>query len=211
MDELTVLLSKLQNSGSQMSAEFENILTLGAGRDQKKSLQKKLHLLETTIEDQLTIHKKADTNNKQQLNSLQQESEVKRTKMIANDTLISALLEELSHLQVEKEYLREAQSVEPETKYLEEEETYSVKQLSLEIKKVKGGWLQFVFTNINHQKPDSCYTFSLKLDENRKYLAGDCQPEITDMDVLIEKLNSSNNISTFVRSVRKRFTAMARK
>jgi hypothetical protein len=108
----------------------------------------------------------------------------------------------------EKEYLKEATNVEPASNLLEEEEALSVKQLSLEIKKVTGGWLQFVFTNINRQKPDSCFVFSLKLDENRTYVAGDCQPQISDMDVLIHKLNSTNNLSTFVRSVRKRFIDM---
>ncbi|BFZ01090.1 hypothetical protein BsWGS_04129 [Bradybaena similaris] len=211
MDELHILLSKLREFQQQKELQRQHILAVAAGQDQDKALQKKLKLLEATIGEQHSKHKKADSTNKQRLKSLLADIDTKTKVKAAKERLIATLQDELAHLSMEKRLVRDVPNSELKTKQLEMEEAFSTRHLALEIKKVKGGWLQFVFTNINRQKPELPYCFSLQIDENRKYIVGKCQPEVADMEMLTEKLNATNNLSVFVHSVRKRFTDMVGK
>ncbi|KAK3108259.1 hypothetical protein FSP39_004318 [Pinctada imbricata] len=94
-------------------------------------------------------------------------------------------------------------------KQLREIEMYSKfysERLALNIIKCSGGRLQFVFTSINPNDPEAVCYFFMKIEgENRKYNVVDCEPAVPDLEELVEKLNRTNNLKSFVVAVRKRF------
>ncbi|XP_078571685.1 kinetochore protein Spc25-like [Branchiostoma floridae x Branchiostoma japonicum] len=76
-------------------------------------------------------------------------------------------------------------------------------RLGLKFRKLDGGRLQFAFTVIDVKNPDRAFVFTLKVDS--KYEVVDCDPKVADLDDLVAKLNSTNNLSAFVQTMRKRF------
>ncbi|XP_013088696.2 kinetochore protein Spc25-like isoform X2 [Biomphalaria glabrata] len=149
------------------------------------------------------------TKTKENLNILQMKEycELKKASNLAKEKLLNNLEEELALLKTEKLSLKTVSQNKVNLKQLTEESNMFSQHLGLKMTKVKGGWLQFVFTLIDVNKPDSCYFFSLKVDSSKKYIVADCQPEIKDMDHLVEKLNSTNNLKAFVHAVRRRFVS----
>ncbi|KAK0058000.1 kinetochore protein Spc25 [Biomphalaria pfeifferi] len=147
------------------------------------------------------------TKTKENLNILQMKEycELKKASNLAKEKLLNNLEEELALLKTES--LKTVSQNKVNLKQLTEESSMFSQHLGLKMTKVKGGWLQFVFTLIDVNKPDSCYFFSLKVDSLKKYIVADCQPEIKDMDHLVEKLNSTNNLKAFVHAVRRRFVS----
>ncbi|KAL8603689.1 hypothetical protein ACOMHN_017186 [Nucella lapillus] len=83
-------------------------------------------------------------------------------------------------------------------------------RMGLSFKKTSGNRLQMVFTNIDHKDPDCPFYFFIKVDHG-KYVISDCEPAVPDLDSLVEKLNSTNNLRSFVVAVRKRFKKLAEK
>eukprot|EP00058_Branchiostoma_floridae_P006524 XP_002592012.1 hypothetical protein BRAFLDRAFT_122388 [Branchiostoma floridae] len=76
-------------------------------------------------------------------------------------------------------------------------------RLGLKFRKLDGGRLQFAFTVIDVKNPDRAFVFTLKVDS--KYEVVDCDPKVADLDDLVAKLNTTNNLSAFVQTMRKRF------
>ncbi|XP_076461607.1 kinetochore protein Spc25-like [Babylonia areolata] len=83
-------------------------------------------------------------------------------------------------------------------------------RMALSFKKTSGNRLQMVFTNIDHKDPDSPFYFFLKVDSG-KYIISDCEPAVPDLDSLVDKLNSTNNLRSFIVAMRKRFKKLAEK
>ncbi|XP_060786076.1 kinetochore protein Spc25 isoform X1 [Neoarius graeffei] len=81
-------------------------------------------------------------------------------------------------------------------------------QLSLEIRKVQGEKLQFIFRNINHKNPQSAYTFLLRINEDGVYHIVSCDPPLAQMDHLERRLQETNNLSAFLANVRREFVAL---
>ncbi|XP_045153921.1 kinetochore protein Spc25 [Echinops telfairi] len=81
-------------------------------------------------------------------------------------------------------------------------------RLGLEIRKIYGDKLQFVFTNIDPKDPDSPFMFSLKLNEARDYEVSDSSPHLECLAELQENLRKTKNFSAFLANVRKAFVAM---
>ncbi|CAL1539218.1 unnamed protein product [Lymnaea stagnalis] len=175
------------------------------------NLNKQIQDLISKIKSQQKIKKKAYISKVQVQKELQSECEVKRSSRAGKEKLIATLKEEITHLQVQLDsFKKRGTHCDEKFKLLEEEEVLSCKLLGLQIKKVKGPWLQFVFTQIDVNKPESCCFFLLKIDESRKYIVGDCQPKVRDIDQLLERLNSTNNLRAFVHAMRKRFVSHVR-
>ncbi|XP_046701265.1 kinetochore protein Spc25 isoform X2 [Silurus meridionalis] len=80
--------------------------------------------------------------------------------------------------------------------------------LSLEIRKIQGEKLQFIFRNINHKSPQSAYTFLLRINEDGVYQIVSCDPPLVQMDHLERRLQETNNLSAFLANVRKEFVAL---
>ncbi|XP_075385771.1 kinetochore protein Spc25 [Tenrec ecaudatus] len=81
-------------------------------------------------------------------------------------------------------------------------------RLGLEIRKIYGDKLQFIFTNIDPKHPDSPFMFSLKLNEARDYEVSDSSPHLECLAEFQENLRKTNNFSAFLANVRKAFVAM---
>ncbi|XP_032879548.1 kinetochore protein Spc25 [Amblyraja radiata] len=82
------------------------------------------------------------------------------------------------------------------------------KRMGLEIRRVHGEQLQFIFKNVNSKDPGQLFTFLLKFNEEGNYEVVSCDPPLECMPLLQEKLKENNNFSAFLASVRKAFTAL---
>ncbi|KAK3759753.1 hypothetical protein RRG08_041712 [Elysia crispata] len=208
MEELSSRLHQSQGKIRRVLSEFPFIIGDVKKKDQFDLYQKNIQKYETACETQRKQQQKANVTNQQQLKDKQCEAELLQVRIEAEKKLIVLLQEELNHLQKEQATLKKdpAQgSSEEKAKQLEAEETLFKKFMATEINKVQGGWLQVIFTQIDPAKPNSIFFFMFKVDEKRRYIVGDCQPPLKDMDVLVERLNSTNDLSKFVHSIRKRF------
>ncbi|KAK1336911.1 hypothetical protein QTO34_002949 [Cnephaeus nilssonii] len=81
-------------------------------------------------------------------------------------------------------------------------------RLGLEIRKIYGDKLQFIFTNIDPKHPDSPYMFCLHLNEARDYEVSDSAPHLECLAEFQENLRKTKNFSAFLANVRKAFSNM---
>ncbi|KAM7104200.1 kinetochore protein Spc25 isoform 1-T1 [Molossus nigricans] len=81
-------------------------------------------------------------------------------------------------------------------------------RLGLEIRKIYGDKLQFIFTNIDPKHPDSPFMFCLHLNEARDYEVSDCAPHLECLAEFQENLRKTKNFSAFLANVRKAFTTV---
>ncbi|XP_078260311.1 kinetochore protein Spc25-like [Rhinoraja longicauda] len=82
------------------------------------------------------------------------------------------------------------------------------KRMGLEVRRVHGEQLQFIFKNINSKAPGQLFTFLLKFNEEGNYEVVSCDPPLECMPLLQGKLKEHNNFSAFLANVRKAFTAL---
>ncbi|XP_002712020.1 kinetochore protein Spc25 [Oryctolagus cuniculus] len=78
----------------------------------------------------------------------------------------------------------------------------------LEIRKIYGDKLQFIFTNIDPKHPESPFLLSWRLNEARDYEVSDSAPHLECLAEFQENVRKTNNFSAFLANVRKAFTAM---
>ncbi|XP_036603244.1 kinetochore protein Spc25 [Trichosurus vulpecula] len=81
--------------------------------------------------------------------------------------------------------------------------------LGLEIRKIYGGKLQFIFRNIDPKAPEKPFTFSLKINEEGDYEMSDSAPHLECLAELQEKIRKTKNFSAFLANIRKAFIALA--
>ncbi|XP_036743934.2 kinetochore protein Spc25 isoform X1 [Manis pentadactyla] len=81
-------------------------------------------------------------------------------------------------------------------------------RLGLEIRKIYGDKLQFIFTNIDPKHPESPFMFSLHLNEAREYEVSDSAPHLECLAEFQENVRKTNNFSAFLANIRKAFTVM---
>uniref|UniRef100_G1SN30 Kinetochore protein SPC25 n=1 Tax=Oryctolagus cuniculus TaxID=9986 RepID=G1SN30_RABIT len=81
-------------------------------------------------------------------------------------------------------------------------------RLGLEIRKIYGDKLQFIFTNIDPKHPESPFLFSWRLNEARDYEVSDSAPHLKCLEEFQENVRKTNNFSAFLANVWKAFTAM---
>ncbi|XP_043852356.1 kinetochore protein Spc25 [Dromiciops gliroides] len=81
-------------------------------------------------------------------------------------------------------------------------------QLGLEIRKIYGAKLQFIFRNIDPKAPEKPFTFSLRINENGDYEISDSAPHLECLAEFQEKVRKTNNFSAFLANVRKAFIAL---
>ncbi|XP_036900428.1 kinetochore protein Spc25 [Sturnira hondurensis] len=81
-------------------------------------------------------------------------------------------------------------------------------RLGLEIRKIYGDKLQFIFTNIDPKHPDSPFMFCVHLNEARDYEVSDSTPHLECLAEFQENLRKTQNFSAFLANVRKAFSAM---
>ncbi|XP_004375606.1 kinetochore protein Spc25 [Trichechus manatus latirostris] len=119
---------------------------------------------------------------------------------------IQALKEEYAK---KKETISTAnKAIEERLKRLQKSEDLYKSRLGLEIRKIYGDKLQFIFTNIDPKHPESPFVFSLHLNEARDYEVLDSSPHLECLAEFQENLRKTNNFSAFLANVRKAFMAM---
>ncbi|XP_021011345.1 kinetochore protein Spc25 [Mus caroli] len=79
--------------------------------------------------------------------------------------------------------------------------------LGLEIRKIHGNKLQFIFTSIDPKNPESPYMFSMSINEAKEYEVYDSSPHLECLAEFQEKVRKTNNFSAFLANVRKAFIA----
>ncbi|KYO17891.1 kinetochore protein Spc25 [Alligator mississippiensis] len=84
-------------------------------------------------------------------------------------------------------------------------------RLALEIRRIHGEQLQFIFRCIDHKDPDKPFIFTLSVNEQGEYEVVSCFPPLDCMADLQLKVRETNNFSAFVANVRKAFTALSYK
>ncbi|XP_074661247.1 kinetochore protein Spc25-like [Tubulanus polymorphus] len=77
--------------------------------------------------------------------------------------------------------------------------------LGLDIQKTAGEKLQFAFVNVDEKAPDKRFCFSVRLTGENSYEVSDCCPEVVGLEELVDKLNTTNSLRSFVVEMRKRF------
>ncbi|XP_069791418.1 kinetochore protein Spc25 isoform X2 [Narcine bancroftii] len=82
------------------------------------------------------------------------------------------------------------------------------RRMGLEIRRVYGEQLQFIFKYINSKNPEQLFTFLLKFNEEGNYEVMSCDPPLECMPLLQEKLKETNNFPAFLANVRKAFIAL---
>jgi len=83
---------------------------------------------------------------------------------------------------------------------------YYKDRLAMQFVRKGGNRLRFLFTSINPNDEDyTCY-FGLALKDN-KYVLEECEPKLPqeELDVLIEQVNSTQNLSQYVIQMRQKF------
>ncbi|KAM5327078.1 kinetochore protein Spc25 isoform 1-T1 [Glossophaga mutica] len=81
-------------------------------------------------------------------------------------------------------------------------------RLGLEIRKIYGDKLQFIFTNIDPKHPDSPFMFCVHLNEARDYEVSDSAPHLECLAEFQENLRKTKNFSAFLANIRKAFSTM---
>uniref|UniRef100_A0A8C5QJ38 Kinetochore protein SPC25 n=1 Tax=Leptobrachium leishanense TaxID=445787 RepID=A0A8C5QJ38_9ANUR len=82
-------------------------------------------------------------------------------------------------------------------------------RLGLEIRKVKGDQLQFVFCCINPKELEQQYSCIISLTEEGEYEVTGFDPPLECRAELEKKLNQTKNFSAFLTNLRKAFTALS--
>ncbi|XP_067122302.1 kinetochore protein Spc25-like isoform X2 [Centruroides vittatus] len=82
---------------------------------------------------------------------------------------------------------------------------YFQSRLGLKLKSKEDLGLSFIFTHINPDNQDEQFEFCIKIIDNDEYSVTLCQPEIPEAKLLLEKLNETNDLKSFVAAVREKF------
>ncbi|CAH3177544.1 unnamed protein product [Porites lobata] len=78
-------------------------------------------------------------------------------------------------------------------------------RLGLAFKKVDEDNLQFVFKFIDPNDEEKPFVFTVSITNQGTYSVKNCMPEVKELDEMVQQLNSTNNFSKFVVSMRRRF------
>ncbi|XP_069064323.1 kinetochore protein Spc25 isoform X2 [Pleurodeles waltl] len=94
-------------------------------------------------------------------------------------------------------------------KELHKSATIFKERLGLEIRKVCGDRLQFVFRCVNPKDLDQPYTFLLHINEEGDYEVSQSDPPLESVAVFQQKVRETNNFAALLANFRKEFTALA--
>jgi hypothetical protein len=81
-------------------------------------------------------------------------------------------------------------------------------RLGLAFERVGEERLRLTFTNIDPADPMRAFSFQVFVDGGDQYHVESCEPAVSGLDEAIDVLNTGNDFSAFVRTMRKRFKAL---
>ncbi|XP_029453703.1 kinetochore protein Spc25 isoform X2 [Rhinatrema bivittatum] len=105
--------------------------------------------------------------------------------------------------------LANKKAIKKQLKELEKSAVLFTERLGIEIRKLHGEKLQFVFRCINPKAPLEAYTFILCINEGGQYEVLSCDPPLECTSELQQKVQETNNFSAFLANFRKAFTVLA--
>ncbi|XP_051022721.1 kinetochore protein Spc25 [Acomys russatus] len=219
-DELALLDKSINEFGDKfrnsLSDNRSQVLGLrDAFKDSLRALSEKLSLklkeeermVEMFLEYQNQLCKQNKVIQEKKDNLLKMIAEVKGKKQELE--VLTANIQDLK-----EEYSRKKETIstankanEERLKRLQKSADLYRDRLGLEIRKIHGDKLQFIFTSIDPKNPESPYMFSLSLNEAREYEVSDCSPHLGCLAEFQEKVRKTNNFSAFLANVRKAFIA----
>ncbi|MEE6494405.1 hypothetical protein FKM82_017122 [Ascaphus truei] len=92
---------------------------------------------------------------------------------------------------------------------LQKSATLFKERFGLEIRKLHGEKLQFVFRCINPKDLDEPYTFILYINQQGEYEVTECDPPLECLAEFQKKVRETNNFSALLANFRKAFTALS--
>nr|XP_033808323.1 kinetochore protein Spc25 isoform X2 [Geotrypetes seraphini] len=104
--------------------------------------------------------------------------------------------------------LANKRAIKDRLKELEKSAEVFKERLGLEIRKLHGEKVQFVFRYINPKAPQQPYTFILCINEGQ-YEVLSCDPALECISELLQNVQKTNNFSAFLANFRKAFTVLA--
>ena len=114
-----------------------------------------------------------------------------------------SVLSSLSHLDTDPSNSVEAENLAVQSSIL----SFYEANLGLKIEKVSPYTLDFTFYHISQTNSD--YHLRLHLLPSNQYSVLECTPPIPSIPSLLSQLNTSNNISLFIKSVRRSFKSLS--
>ncbi|XP_006902167.1 PREDICTED: kinetochore protein Spc25 [Elephantulus edwardii] len=205
--------NKFINTVSDSSCQM--VALKDAYRDSMKAFAEKLsvklkeeeRMVETYLEYQNQICKQNKLIQGKKENLLKMISEVKCKKQEI-EVLTSNIQDLKEEYAKKKESIATAnKAIEQRLERLQKSADLYKNRLGLEIRKIYGDKLQFIFTNIDPKHPETPFMFSLQLKEDKEYEVSDSSPHLECLAEFQEKLRKTNNFSAFLANVRKAFTA----
>ncbi|XP_056145677.1 kinetochore protein Spc25 [Lampris incognitus] len=136
-------------------------------------------------------------------------SDIKQKEERKND--LSQKIQRLGEEQARKKKLMESQKKvnKEKLKNLNRAKEVFQEHLGLEIRKIRGEKLQFIFRNINPAE-DYASTFIMGIQADGIYQILSSDPPIECLPALEKRLQETNNFSAFLANVRKEFVCQAR-
>ncbi|CAL8268697.1 unnamed protein product [Lota lota] len=205
----------VQTSGEIMETAVE------LGRSHKLSMQSAVDTCSKKCEDSDKLFETIQTNKKDlaQKTVLRKEKrdaisrslcEIEQKQSQKDD--ISLKIEKLREEQAERRDLIVSQhrANKDRLKNLKKAKQVFQERLGLEIRRIHGQKLQFIFQNINPASPDNAYTFTMGIQADGSYQIMSSDPVLESLEDLKTHLHKTNNISAFLANVRKEFVKQAR-
>ncbi|XP_051883688.1 kinetochore protein Spc25 [Pristis pectinata] len=163
--------------------------------------------------DKVEITKKNIAEQNALIKKMQEDLQIANQKFESNNKQKQEMLKKIKQLKEElakKQELISTQKQENKAKLKELNTSAEMfkKRMGLEIRRVHGEQLQFIFKCINSKNPEQLFTFLLRFNEEGNYEVMSCDPPLECMPLLQEKLKETNNLSAFLANVRKAFAAL---
>jgi hypothetical protein len=111
-------------------------------------------------------------------------------------------LASLSHIDLDPSNSAEAENLAVQSSIL----SFYESNLGLKIEKISPYTLDFTFYHISQTNSD--YHLRLHLQPSNQYSVLECTPPIPSLPSLLRDLNTSNNISLFIKSIRRSFKSL---
>jgi len=77
--------------------------------------------------------------------------------------------------------------------------------LGLELINSTHGGVILVFTSIIRDDPDRRFVCELEVDNDKKYVVKNCNPDVPEVTAMVDVVNRNNDLSGFVAKLRKKF------
>jgi len=177
--------------------------------DDKENLQRAHEELSqiATADETLSQRAKEDQQRIEELRRELQRLTAIQATLPPEEQQLSRQLEQQRLLLQERERAFQQNNLQNEQKLSELQKGGSMykKWLGLEFERVEDERLRIVFTHVDPQAPTRAFTFYVYVDSSDRYHVVKCEPEVHDVQSLVDALNTSNDFSAFVRNMRKRF------